>query len=242
MAFAKATASSRRIPLYRHYRDLFGQPDAGEWLIPVPTMNILNGGAHADSTVDFQEFMVYPIGLPTFREALRAGAEVFHALRAILKKRQFSTGVGDEGGFAPNLPSNEQAVELVLEAIEKAGYKAGRDICIGLDVAASELWDDDAPRSTPWDAADDGAGPVPVQEVRRGRADLGGDGRALRGVAVEVPDRLHRGRPRGRRLERLAGADEGAGRARPDRRRRHLRHQPGDLQAGHRARHRATRS
>ncbi len=151
MAFAKATASSRRVPLYRHYRDLFGQPDTGEWLIPVPTMNLLNGGAHADSTVDFQEFMVYPIGLPTFREALRAGAEVFHALRGILKKARFSTGVGDEGGFAPNLQSNEQAVEFMLEAIEKAGYKAGRDVCIGLDVAASELWDDDAPRSTPWD-------------------------------------------------------------------------------------------
>jgi enolase len=151
MAFARATASSRRVPLYRHYRDLFGEPDAGEWVIPVPTMNILNGGAHADSTVDFQEFMVYPIGLPSYHEALRAGAEVFHALRGILKRRGLSTGVGDEGGFAPNLQSNEQAVELVLEAIEKAGYKAGRDICIGLDVAASELWDDDAPRSTPWD-------------------------------------------------------------------------------------------
>jgi enolase len=94
-------------------------------------MNILNGGAHADSTVDFQEFMVYPVGLPTFREALRAGAEVFHALRAILKKRRLSTGVGDEGGFAPSLPSNEQAVELVLEAIDKAGYKPGRDLCVG---------------------------------------------------------------------------------------------------------------
>jgi enolase len=152
MAFAKASASSRRVPLYRHYRDLFGQPDAGEWLLPVPTMNILNGGAHADSTVDFQEFMVYPVGLPTFREALRAGAEVFHSLRGILKKRKLSTGVGDEGGFAPNLPSNEQAVELVIEAVEKAGYKPGRDICVGLDVAASELWDDSAPRSTPWDA------------------------------------------------------------------------------------------
>jgi enolase len=151
MAFAKASASSRRVPLYRHFRDLFGQPDAGGWIIPIPTMNILNGGAHADSTVDFQEFMVYPIGLPTFREALRAGAEVFHALRAILRTRHLSTGVGDEGGFAPSLESNEQAVELVIEAIEKAGYKPGRDICVGLDVAASELWDDSAPRSTPWD-------------------------------------------------------------------------------------------
>jgi enolase len=152
MAFAKASASSRRIPLYRHYRDLFGEPDAGQWLLPVPMMNILNGGAHADSTVDFQEFMVLPVGLPTFREGLRAGAEVFHALRGILKKRQLSTGVGDEGGFAPSLQSNDQAVELVIEAIEKAGYKPGRDICVGLDVAASELWDDSAPRSTPWDA------------------------------------------------------------------------------------------
>jgi enolase len=151
MAFARATASSRRVPLFRHFRDLFGQPDAGEWLMPVPTMNILNGGAHADSTVDFQEFMVYPIGLPTFREALRAGAEVFHALRGILKQLKLSTGVGDEGGFAPSLQSNEQAVELVLEAIERAGYKPGRDICVGLDVAASELWDESAPRSTPWD-------------------------------------------------------------------------------------------
>ncbi|MEI6668141.1 MAG: phosphopyruvate hydratase [Acidobacteriota bacterium] len=153
MAFAKACASSRRIPLYRHYRDLFGQPDTDPWLMPVPMMNILNGGAHADSNVDVQEFMVLPLGLPSFREALRAGAEVFHALRAILKGRKLSTGVGDEGGFAPSLASNAQAIDLVIEAIEKAGYKPGRDICVGLDVAASELWDDQAPRSTPWDPA-----------------------------------------------------------------------------------------
>jgi len=151
MAFARASASSRRIPLFRHLRDLFGQPAVNEWLLPVPMMNILNGGAHADSTVDFQEFMVMPLGLPSFREGLRAGAEVFHALRGILKSRGFSTGVGDEGGFAPNLKSNEQALELVLEAIEKAGYKPGKDLCVALDVAASELWDDEAPRSTPWD-------------------------------------------------------------------------------------------
>jgi enolase len=158
MAFARAAAASRKIAFYRHLRELFGQPDTGEWIMPVPMMNILNGGAHADSNVDIQEFMVLPLGLPTFREALRSGAEVFHALRAILKQRGLSTGVGDEGGFAPSLSSNRQAVELVLEAIEKAGYKAGRDICIGLDVAASELWDDKAPRSTPWDppAAKDG--------------------------------------------------------------------------------------
>ncbi len=151
MAFAKATAASRRVPLYRHLRELFGQPASGDWVMPVPMMNILNGGAHADSTVDFQEFMVLPLGLPTFRDGLRAGAEVFHALRGILKQRRFATGVGDEGGFAPNLTSNAQAVDLVLEAVEKAGYKPGRDICVGLDVAASELWDEAAPRSTPWD-------------------------------------------------------------------------------------------
>ncbi|MCX6549502.1 MAG: phosphopyruvate hydratase [Acidobacteria bacterium] len=158
MAFARASASSRRIPLYRHYRDLFGQPADTEWILPVPMMNILNGGAHADSTVDFQEFMVMPLGSPNFREALRAGAEVFHTLRGILKQRKFSTSVGDEGGFAPNLTSNEQPLELILEAIEKAGYKAGRDICIALDPAASEFWDDAAPRSTPWDPPPTGPG------------------------------------------------------------------------------------
>ena len=151
MAFARASASSRRIPLFRHLRDLFGQPAVSQWLLPVPMMNILNGGAHADSTVDFQEFMVMPLGLPSFREGLRAGAEVFHTLRGILKQRGLSTSVGDEGGFAPNLTSNEQPLELILEAIEKAGYKPGRDICIALDPAASEFWDDLAPRSTPWD-------------------------------------------------------------------------------------------
>jgi enolase len=158
MAFAKASAASAKLPLYRHVHGLFGAADTGEWIMPVPMMNILNGGAHADSTVDIQEFMVLPLGLPTFAEGLRAGAEVFHALRSILKSRGFSTGVGDEGGFAPNLKSNQQAVELVLEAIEKAGYKSGRDICVGLDVAASELWDDAAPRSTPWDPPATGDG------------------------------------------------------------------------------------
>jgi enolase len=112
-------------------------------------MNILNGGAHADSNVDIQEFMVVPIGLPSFGEGLRAGAETFHALRSILKQRGLSTGVGDEGGFAPSLKANHQAIELVLEAIGKAGYKAGQDLCLALDVAASELWDDDGTASAP---------------------------------------------------------------------------------------------
>jgi enolase len=103
-------------------------------------MNILNGGAHADTSVDFQEFMVMPVGLPSFAEALRAGTEIFHALRGILKSRGQSTGVGDEGGFAPNLKSNREAVEVVLEAISKTGMKAGVEVCLALDVAASELW------------------------------------------------------------------------------------------------------
>jgi enolase len=106
----------------------------------VPMMNILNGGAHADTSVDFQEFMVMPVGAGSFAEALRAGAEIFHALRGILKKRGQSTGVGDEGGFAPNLKSNREAIEVVLEAVGKAGMKAGQDVFIALDVASSELW------------------------------------------------------------------------------------------------------
>jgi enolase len=104
-------------------------------------MNILNGGKHADNNVDFQEFMAMPVGAPNFREALRMGAETFHALKSVLGKKGYNTAVGDEGGFAPNLKSNEEAVEVILEAIEKTGYKAGKDICIALDPAASEMWD-----------------------------------------------------------------------------------------------------
>jgi enolase len=111
-------------------------------VLPVPMMNILNGGAHADSSVDLQEFMVMPVGMPTFAEALRAGTEIFHALRSILKKAGHSTGVGDEGGFAPNLKSNREALDVVVEAIGKAGLTAGQDVYIALDVASSELWDD----------------------------------------------------------------------------------------------------
>ena len=117
-------------------------PADAPYVLPVPMMNILNGGAHADSSVDLQEFMVMPVGMPTFAEALRAGAEIFHALRAILKKAGHSTGVGDEGGFAPSLKSNQEALDVVLEAIGKAGYTAGEDVFLALDVASSELWDD----------------------------------------------------------------------------------------------------
>ena len=105
-------------------------------------MNIINGGAHADNSIDLQEFMIVPAGAPTFREALRWGAEVFHALRSLLKARRLSTAVGDEGGFAPDLASNEEALEVILQAIEKAGYRAGRDIWLGMDAASSELHED----------------------------------------------------------------------------------------------------
>jgi enolase len=137
MAAARADAAGRRIPLYRHFGALFG---GLRYTLPVPMMNILNGGAHADSSVDFQEFMVMPLNAPSFGEGLRWGAEIFHALRASLKARGQSTGVGDEGGFAPNLKSNREALEVVLEAIGNAGLKAGADVWIALDVAASELW------------------------------------------------------------------------------------------------------
>lgn len=137
MAAMRAEAAAAGRPLYAHIGALSGA--AGPTL-PVPMMNILNGGAHADSNVDFQEFMVMPVGFPTFSEALRAGVEIFHALRSILKGRGLSTGVGDEGGFAPNLRSNKEALEVVLEAVGKAGAKAGDNVYLALDVAASEFW------------------------------------------------------------------------------------------------------
>ncbi len=136
LATARAAAAHQRAPLYRY---LGG---AGANLLPVPMMNILNGGAHADNNVDFQEFMVMPVGADSFSEALRWGVEVFHALKSVLKKRGYSTSVGDEGGFAPSLKSNEEAIQVVLEAIEKAGYRAGEDIAIALDPASSELYQD----------------------------------------------------------------------------------------------------
>ena len=136
LAVAKAAAASAELSLFRY----LGGPNAH--LLPVPMMNILNGGAHADSNVDIQEFMIAPIGAPTFREALRAGAEVYHALKSVLKKQGLSTGLGDEGGFAPNLPTNSAALDLISEAVEKAGYRVGADIVFALDVAATEFYSD----------------------------------------------------------------------------------------------------
>ena len=141
MAAVKAAAAAAHEPLYERIARLSGAVPR-VYVLPVPMMNILNGGAHADSSVDLQEFMVMPVGLSTFAEALRAGTEIFHALRSILKKAGHSTGVGDEGGFAPNLRSNREALDLVAEAIGKAGYTAGKDVVLALDVASSELWQD----------------------------------------------------------------------------------------------------
>ena len=137
MAAVRAEAASRGIPLYRHLGALYG---IERFTLPTPMMNILNGGAHADTSVDFQEFMVMPVAAASFDEALRTGAEIFHALRGILKARGQSTGVGDEGGFAPNLKSNREALEVVLDAIAKTGMKTGQDVFVALDVASSELW------------------------------------------------------------------------------------------------------
>ncbi|MER5626583.1 phosphopyruvate hydratase [Streptosporangium sp. NPDC002544] len=133
LAVAKAAADSAELPLFRY----LGGPNAH--LLPVPMMNILNGGAHADTNVDIQEFMIAPIGAETFREAVRMGTEVYHALKAVLKEKGYATGLGDEGGFAPNLPSNRDALDLILVAIEKAGYVPGEDVALALDVAASEF-------------------------------------------------------------------------------------------------------
>ena len=135
LAVARAAAQTAEQPLYRY---LGG---ANAHLLPAPMMNILNGGAHADNSVDFQEFMIIPLGMDTFAEALRAGAEIFHHLKATLKNKGLSTNVGDEGGFAPNLASNEDAILIILEAVEKAGYRAGEEVYLALDVAASEFYD-----------------------------------------------------------------------------------------------------
>ena len=139
LAIARASACSTKQPLYGYLRQIFG---GGDWVLPVPQMNILNGGAHADNRVDFQEFMILPVGSTSISDAVRVGADVFHTLRRILKQMGLNTGVGDEGGFAPEIGSNEQAIETVLEAITQAGYTPGVDVCLGLDVASSEFFRD----------------------------------------------------------------------------------------------------
>ncbi|HEX4748917.1 MAG TPA: phosphopyruvate hydratase [Bryobacteraceae bacterium] len=140
MAAARASAQSEMTPLYRYIGGVNAR------VLPVPMMNVINGGAHADSSVDLQEFMLAPVGATSFSEALRMGAETFHTLKTVLKQRNYSTAIGDEGGFAPNLKSNEEAVEVLMEAIEKAGYKAGEQIAIALDPASSEFYDQEKKR------------------------------------------------------------------------------------------------
>jgi len=145
LATAHAAANDQGLPLYQYLGGKFGTIDssgAGQFKLPVPMMNIINGGEHADNSVDMQEFMIVPVGAPTIAEAIRYGTEVFHNLKSVLSKRGMNTSVGDEGGFAPDLSSNEEAIEVILEAIENAGYTPGKDICIGLDCAASEYYKD----------------------------------------------------------------------------------------------------
>ena len=138
LAAAHAAANDSRLPLYKYLGESI--KDGREPVMPVPMMNIINGGAHANNSLDIQEFMILPVGAPSFREALRYGAEVFHTLKKLLNERDLSTAVGDEGGFAPNLESNEAALGIILQAIDKAGYRAGKDIYLGLDVASSEFF------------------------------------------------------------------------------------------------------
>ncbi len=137
LAAARAAAKEQKIPLYQYIANLRGQTNLS---MPVPMMNIINGGAHADNTVDIQEFMIEPVGFTSFGEALRAGAEIFHSLKSVLKKQGLSTSVGDEGGFAPNLRSNEEAITVIMQAIDQVGYKAGTDIMLALDCAATEFY------------------------------------------------------------------------------------------------------
>ena len=183
LAVARAAAEASGLPLYQY----LGGCGARE--LPVPMMNILNGGDHADNSVDIQEFMICPVGFATFSEALRAGVEIFHTLKKVLAKRGLATAVGDEGGFAPNLQSNRAALELIVEAIEKAGYEPGEQIALALDVAATEFFE--RRRLQPRPARAHGL------VGRRDDRHLQRDGR-------RVPDHLHRGRPGRGRLGRLA--------------------------------------
>jgi enolase len=143
MANARAAANHQELPLYRYLGGLNRLSGSGANTLPVPMMNIINGGAHADNNVDFQEFMIVPVGAGRFSEALRMGAEIFHTLKSVLKKKGYATSVGDEGGFAPNLKSNEEAIETILEAITQAGYQPGENVLLALDPAASEFFDGD---------------------------------------------------------------------------------------------------
>lgn len=141
LAVCRAGANEKKLPLYEYIRSIYGLPST-TYRLPVPLMNIINGGAHADNNVDLQEFMILPVGAKSFRDALRIGVEVFHNLKSVLKSKGYATSVGDEGGFAPDLSSNEEALEVIMLAISKSGYKAGQDVLLALDCAASEFYED----------------------------------------------------------------------------------------------------
>jgi enolase len=197
MAVARAAADDAGQPLYRY---LGG---ASAHIMPVPMMNVINGGAHANNTLDLQEFMILPIGAPTFREAIRMGAEVFHALKKLIHDAGMSTAVGDEGGFAPNVADHEAALKLIMQAIENAGYEAGTQIALGLDCAASEFYKD-------------------------GKYHLTGEK-----LQLSSQDFAHRRRHGRKRLGRLGAPHAGARQKDPARRRRSVRHQHQDPEAGH---------
>ncbi len=212
LAVAHAAAESAELPLYRYV----GGPNAH--LLPVPMMNILNGGSHADTNVDIQEFMIAPIGAPTFREALQQGAEVYHALKSVLKKKGLATGLGDEGGFAPDLQSNRAALDLIAEAVKSAGFKLGKDIALAMDVAASEFCE---------------KGKYTFEGKKKDSTEMTA---YYADLVASYPIVAHRGPPRRGRLGRLEDDDRPARRHGPDRRRRPVRHQRRAAPAGHRRR------
>ena len=217
LAVAKAAATSCGLPLYRY----LGGPAART--LPVPMMNILNGGKHADNNVDFQEFMIQPWGFNSFSEGLRAGVEIYHSLKKVLSKAGLSTAVGDEGGFAPNLKDNEDALKVIGEAVTAAGYEFGKQVFVALDPAASELWDN-------------GQEGVQAVQERPGQDPLArGHGRLLGEVDREVPDPQPGGRAGRERLGRVETADRSGGRQGPAGRGRPVRHQRRVPAEGHQA-------
>ena len=217
LANAKAAAEALGMPLFKY----LGGPNAK--VLPVPMANVINGGAHSDAPIDFQEFMIVPKGFDTFSEGLRAITEIFHALKAVLKKKGLSTAVGDEGGFAPKLESTEAAIEAILQAIKDAGYKAGKQIFLALDVAASEFYNGNGTYTFKKSTG--------KTRLRR-RA-----GRLLREALRQVSDHQHRRRLRRKRLDELEKAHRQARRQDPARRRRPVRDQRQVPAAGHRHRH-----
>ncbi len=217
MAAARAMADHLGVELYQYLGGFTAS------LLPTPMMNILNGGAHADNNVDFQEFMVMPVGAKSFSEALRWGVETFHVLKGVLKKRGYNTAVGDEGGFAPSVKSNTEAIEVVLEAITQAGYKPGEQIAIALDPAASEFYDSAKKKYV-------------FKKSDKSDALQRADGEVLGRLGAAVSDCFARRRICRGRLGRVEDGDGRAGQQDPARWRRHLRHQYRDLPARHRLR------